>query len=329
MSKIYKIHWNGSQSDWSLGRQNLWIEFTSANCTRVITEEMDPFMMLEIPMPVDDGYESHDQIDIEINRQLEADFRSANLIGKTIIDQSSDNINESSKAAAATPQVQKSESQETRKLRGGIDRKSSKSKSDYLRELKIYLDHRKERENYLREWRAEEARAFNILNECIGMSGKAMISEFRSSVGENPLGLAKRIWNALVKLNDLNPAYSAAEVIENIVACRVIGRNFAVFCEVFDRLVNSYETKTKSMMQDDLKLGFYLICLKNSELQEELQSALAQFRRQGVPYGELRVKLLEEDSKLRISSRKSKTTTRQVAMLATQNDKQFKDRKDG
>ena len=74
MSKIYKIHWNGSQSDWSLGRQNLWIEFTAANRTRVITEERDPFMMQELSMPINVGYESDDLIDIEMNRELEADL---------------------------------------------------------------------------------------------------------------------------------------------------------------------------------------------------------------------------------------------------------------
>jgi len=329
MSKVYKVLWNGSQSDWEFGKSQIWNEFVSANCTRVILEEPSKYYLSELPMPPqEEEWYDDDMEEVIFNMKSSyegessaraikggAESKEDLTIGRQESKVQSSDLNEGENYDKDAQRIKfqtppRRNSQETRKSR------SNDSRNRYLQEMKLWTDFQKEKERYLRQWSIDESNAFRILIECIGASGKAMVDEFRLAVGTSQRGLPKRIWNALLKINDHNAAYTAANIISKIISLRVLTGNLPIFCEQFDQHIRTFELKDKSLMSDGLKLGLFLQSLKESELPSQLKSAMEQFERQGIEYVDLRMRLLDEYSRMKVSYNKNRSSVKQVAMNA-------------
>ena len=348
----FEVAWNGDMSNIDLAIRIVWGRMQSLDCTRVVSTKMDKHIMRDLPMPVFTESESDDDSEDESEvasvrntpmRSMEHEITSQISMsdGESNVASDSDDSDESTRvnspvisSVSTTANSQDAESLLTadskrralRRKKKKQERRNALKKANYYRDYKIWSDHRRDQVNYERQWRSDEGKAWRVLNESLGASGKALIKEFRPKVGEDTLGQPARIWEAWIKLNDVNPIYSAADVIKNIVNLRVLGRNFAVFCETFDRYVESYEVKTSTVVNESMLLAFFSLCLEGSDLSEDFTSALQQFRRDGVDYTNLRRKLILEDS--RAKSKRVKPV-KQVAMLAENKDNRDNQSKSG
>ena len=306
LSVKYDVIWNGNPAKWEQANTLLWERLASANATRVILEEPKSYMVRDIPEPTSD-YEDY-EVDDQSYKTSRSTTREEKIDDEVSFNHRESNVASSTAAATEPLSVPGMKSQKARN--------EVSSSTSQLVDYKTWLDYQTKRDIYLEKWDQEESRAYKVLTESIGSTGKAMISEFKLKVGESTRGQPAKIWKALVKLNDMHPAYSAAEVLKSIVNCRVLQENYPMFCDTFDRYIVAYETKIKRSLGEDELLGYFVICLDSSKLPDVVESAYMQFRRQGMPYSLLKVKLLEEDARMR--ARKPRTN-KEIALLTETN----------